>query len=324
MFQKIKKNINNYTKLLEKLIKKNQKKRKNIKSNLLLTKTDEVKFRKKRKNINIDFSKIKLWWENKKKIIPYFLISIILLIVILIIVMLSPIFKVKYIEITKLDNITNMDIAYKSVEDFRWKTIFNIKEMDVFNKLKNYQDNIRILDLNIQLPNTLKIKIGSFKKIYNVNIEWKNYIILENGSLIPKSKVDEDLNTLIVEKDFWESMFLDYRNVFDPIYILKIKEIQRVIKDNIIDINIKELKYYENERELHILTENDVIFIFSLDSSDNIENQIRNLIIFNNESQQISKSDIYYIDLRIQNKIFHCPNENINQCEKNIKSIYSE
>ncbi len=324
MFQKIKKQIENNKKILEKFIKKNKKTRENNKSKLLLTKKDWVKFTKKRKNINIDFSKIKLWKNNKQKIIPYFLISIILLIIIWIIITLSPIFKVKYIEITKLDNSTNMDIAYKSVEDFRWATIFNIKERDVFNKLKNYQDNIRILDLKIKLPNTLKMTIGSFKKLYNVNIEWKNYIILENGSLIPKNKIDEDLDTLIVKKDFWDSMFLDYRNIFEAKYILKIKEIQRVIKDNIIDINIKELKYYENERELHIITKNDVILIFSLDWSDNIENQIRNLIIFNNESEQISKSDIYYIDLRVSNKIFYCPSENINQCEKNIKSIYSE
>lgn len=324
MFQKIKKYINKKKIFLEKFIKKNKKNRQRISSKLLLNKKESPKFTKKRKNINIDFSKIKIWNNNRKKIIPYFLITIFLLIIIWIISILSPIFKIKYIEITKMDNITNMDIAYKSVEDFRWKTIFNIKEIDVFNKLKNYQDNIRILDLNIKLPNTLKIKIGSFKKLYNVNIKGKNYIILENGSLVPKNNIDKELDIITVIKDFSESMFFDYRNVFEAEYILKIKEIQRVVKDNIIDINIKELKYYENERELHIITKNDVILIFSLNSADSIENQIRNLIIFNNESEQISKSDIYYIDLRIKDKIFYCPSENSAQCNKNIKSIYQE
>ena len=119
-------------------------------------------------------------------------------------------------------------------------------------------------------------------------------------------------------------MFLEYRKILNPEYLSKITEIQRLLKDNIVDLIIKDIIYYETQRELHITTENDVIIIFTLDWNINIEEQIKSLVIFNQEREQISKSSIVYIDLRIKNKIFFCPSENYNSCQRNIKSIYWE
>ena len=322
MLNKFNIKINEIKEKIQKISKKNNKKK--IESRLLLSKIDQVKFRKKRKSININFSKSKINFLNQKRYIPYFLISIIVLILLTIITFLWPIFNIKYIEITKMDNITNMDIAYKSVEDFRWKNIFNIKEIDVFNKLKNYQDNIRSLDMTIKLPNTIKLEIWSFKEIYNVVINEKNYSILENWTLIPKNNFNEELKLINLKKDFKDNMFLEYRKILNPEYLSKITEIERLLKDNIVDIIIKDIVYYETQRELHITTENDVIIIFTLDWNINIEEQIKSLVIFNQEREQISKSSIVYIDLRVKNKIFFCPDENYNTCERNIKSIYSQ
>ncbi|MDR2640403.1 MAG: hypothetical protein LBC61_03650 [Candidatus Peribacteria bacterium] len=69
----------------------------------------------------------------------------------------------KYIEITKKDDITNMDIAYKAVDFFRGKQLFDITEIEVFNRLKNYEDNIKSVSTSISLPDTLKIELGSYK-----------------------------------------------------------------------------------------------------------------------------------------------------------------
>ena len=64
-----------------------------------------------------------------------------------------------------------MTIAYKSVENLRWEQLLKIQEIDIFNKFKSYQDNIKSINLTIDLPNTLKIEAESYKEIFNV-IQW--------------------------------------------------------------------------------------------------------------------------------------------------------
>jgi cell division septal protein FtsQ len=57
--------------------------------------------------------------------------------------------------------------------------------MDLFNKFKNYQDNVKSIDSSIILPHTLRIEIESYKELFNVIINEKPYILLENGTLVP-------------------------------------------------------------------------------------------------------------------------------------------
>jgi cell division septal protein FtsQ len=58
--------------------------------------------------------------------------------------------------------------------------LFKIDEFDVFYKLKNYQDNIQSVNVTLSLPDTIKVEIGSYKEVFNVVINEKNYILLEN------------------------------------------------------------------------------------------------------------------------------------------------
>ncbi|MDR2411327.1 MAG: hypothetical protein LBD88_01695 [Candidatus Peribacteria bacterium] len=58
--------------------------------------------------------------------------------------------------------------------------MFKIDEFDVFYKLKNYQDNIQSVNVTLSLPDTIKVEIGSYKEVFNVVINEKNYILLEN------------------------------------------------------------------------------------------------------------------------------------------------
>jgi cell division septal protein FtsQ len=55
-----------------------------------------------------------------------------------------------------------------------------IDELDIFHKLKSYQDNIQSVDVKLSLPNTIKIEVGSYKEAFNVIINEKNYILTEN------------------------------------------------------------------------------------------------------------------------------------------------
>jgi hypothetical protein len=60
------------------------------------------------------------------------------------------------------------------------------------------------------------------------------------------------------------------------------------------------LKYYEKERELHIIVNDFSRLIFSLDNSITSEEQIKSLAVLDRENSQISNNDKIYIDLRIK------------------------
>ncbi len=319
MLKKIQKFRNKIEKKAKKfLAKKNKKSR----WTQVLGNLNNKKFSKKRNSLKIDITKIKFPYQNNTKYIPYLFIVIIIIFVIFIVVITGPIFRVKNIEITRLDSNTNMNIAYSALEDFRWDNIFNIREQELFNQIKNYQDNLNRINLNIVMPDTLEIEIWSFPEIYNVVIDEKNYSLLQNWSLIPKNRINEELRNLKIEKDYWDNIFLEYRKIFSQEYLEKIIRFDNLVRDNVVDLQIKEMVYYELEREFHMITQNDVILMFSLDWISTIEDQIRNLVIFDEERQDISNWDLYYVDLRIRNKIFYCLNENANQCESNIKNTY--
>lgn len=279
-------------------------------------------FFSKRKNLNINLSFLKLNNFFKKNYIPYLFISTIVIISILIFILLWPIFRVKYIDILKKDNVTNMDIAYKAMEYYRWKKIFDINEKEIFDRIKSYQENIKSLELSLDLPNKIKIDISSYKEIYSININWKSYFLLENWVIIPANN-NKEVPFLDVKKEFDKNQFLDYKKVFNTNYTDAIKYIEESLKENILWIEIKELIYYEVERELHIIANNDIRLIFWIDSKESYQEQIKNLSVFNKEYENLIESELYYIDLRIINKIFTCDKSIWKNCSKNLKSVYS-
>lgn len=306
----------------EKFIQRFKKKKENN-SRLIINNIDRKTYIKKRKSIhiNIDFEYYLKFF--KKNYIPYYFIISIIIILVIIVVLFWPIFNIKYIEIIKKDNITNMNIAYKSVEDLRWEKIFNVHEVDIFSKLKNYQDNIKSVDMKIILPNTLKIEVESYKEIFNISLNNNNYILVENGTIIP-SNHSKNLKFLNIIKKIDKNKFIEYKQIFNPFFIEKINNITSKLEENVLNIKIKELDYYEVERELHVKIENDTIIIFSLDDDLDYMSQIEKLVIFNKEYSSIIDSKIYYIDLRIKNKIFYCNSDMSYQCNENIKSIYNK
>jgi len=172
-------------KLFTYFIKNKFSKKKKNNSKIILNKIESWSFTKKRSNFNIRINYLEYFKFFKKNYIPYYLILWISIIFITIFLVLWPIFTLKYIEIIKKDNITNMNIAYKSVENLRWEKLYKINELDVFNKFKNYQDNIKSINLKIQLPNTIKIEAESYKEVFNVMINNNTYILVENGTVIP-------------------------------------------------------------------------------------------------------------------------------------------
>lgn len=298
---------------------KKNKRNKPTKSKLILNKIEQTTFIKTRKKIifnGLNFKKINFLWNN----IHYSIIFVFIIILFFIYIIFWPTFKIKNIEIIKQDNITNMTIAYNAIDKYRWKSIFNIEKKELLSHLQDYQHNIKDINTNISLPDTLKINISSYKWIFNTSINWKTYILTENWTLVP-SIYSENLKELKIIKDFDKNQFIDYKKILDPLFINNIFLIVNNLKENIIDINIDEILYYSTEREVHIKTNKNTLIIFNIDS--NIKEQIKKISIFNKEKLNINKNPIVYIDLRILNKVFYCTKENEYQCIKNLKSIYS-
>jgi hypothetical protein len=214
-----------------------------------------------------------------------------------------------------------MDISYKSVENYRWKSIWYPEKKEVLKNLQNYQQNIRDINLNLELPDTLKIIIDSYKWVFNTTINDKTFIITENWTLIP-SIYSTDLKELIIKNVSEKGKFFDYKKIFDEKYIQKIFYTKKILSENLLNIKIKNTIYYVIERELHIITENGLNIIIDLDYDTKL--QIEKLAIFNKEQLDIGKNPLIYIDLRINNKIFYCTPENKVHCINNLKNIYPE
>lgn len=287
---------------------------------LILNKINKTNFTKTRRKLiikKINFKKFKIFWNN---ITSYYLLYIFIFIFIILYIILWPVFKIKSINIIKQENITNITIAYKSTDKYRWNSIFNINKDEILNRLQSYQQNIRDIKTNITLPNELNIIIDSYKWIYNTTINGKTFLITQNWTLVP-SNYSEELSELIVKNKFNKNNFLDYKKIFNTETINKISYIIPLLKENIIWLKVKEITYYLIEREVHIKTDKNTTIILNLNS--NLREQIEKIAIFNKEQINIINTPIIYIDLRIKNKVFYCLKENEKQCNRNIKSIYS-
>lgn len=299
----------------------------NSRSNKVLYKLPKKTFRK-RNYLNIKFNHKKYLKFFKKNYIPYYLIFWFTFLVIIFFIILWPIFRVENINILKKDAVTNINIAYRALDDFRWDSIFSIEKNEILERLKNYQENIRDIDLSINFPKTIKITIESFKEKFNITINKKNYILLENGSLIPTINPNNDLKFLEIIRNIDRTKILDYKVIFDMKYIKKIEDIEKKVKENIASIDISWLKYYERQRELHIVLNNFTRLIFSLDDNISVDEQIQSLAVLDRENSQIANNDKIYIDLRIKWKVFYCSIKNDRnkqkerQCNSNLENIY--
>ncbi len=317
-------NIHKKIKYIKRLISRKlsffyRPKRNTIKSKKSLNIINTPRFVKKRKSFTIknkQLEKLKIFWNN---ISHYYILICTILLSISIYIVFWPVFKIKNIEIIKQDDITNMIISYKSVENYRWQSIFNAEKKNIEKLMKNYQHNINNIQTNIILPNTLRIVVNSYKWLFNTTINNKKFIITTNWTLIPSS-YSKELDELVIKDIFNKNKFLDYKKNIDEKYLSIIFNIKEAITKNIVDLKIKELKYYSTERELHITTWKNTIIIFNLNW--NIKEQIEKIVIFHKEQLDINNGTIVYIDLRIKGKIFYCLTEEEFQCKQNLKDIY--
>lgn len=261
--------------------------------------------------------KLNLNKNNSYKIITF---TIFIILIILSTINFLPKFKVQKIEIFRWDDISNIPVAYMATENFKDDYIFFINKQKISDSLKNYQENLKDIEIKRNFPNKIEIHLLSYNIIYKTNINDSDYYITTNWVLIPKNNKDEELYNINI-KNIKFPQFLQYKKLLKTKDLKTIKYIENKISDNLLNINILDLNYYQIEKELHVKISNDTLLIFDLDWD--IDKQIKKILIFDKENTALIKPGIIYIDLRINNKIFYCLKENKNICNNNLKKIYN-
>lgn len=284
------------------------------------------KFNKKRKSIKFNFPKIENSFirNNFKKVI---LGSFLFIILLMILSLFTPVFSVKKINIEIKDdnyNLIDLNIAYKSVDYFRNKNLILIESQEIFDQITNYQKNIIEVEIDkLIFKRELNLKIKSSKALFYTIINWKKYVITENWVFVnTNDKIIKDLQEIRVQLSQKNTNFVEYKQVLNKTYLEKITKIRKNIEQNILWLKVKNIFYFEKEREVHFDINNELKIIFDINVED-VEEQEKKIIVFSKEHKNIIKDDsIYYIDLRVPNKVYYCEKEFIWSCQKNLKTIY--
>jgi len=298
--------------------KRNNKKEK---SKLYVQESSKTKYKSKRNKFKL-FTK-KLEFENTFNEIKnintyYYVIWGFLIFSSAYVLFFSHYFSVKNIDIIRQDNIINIDLSYKSIENIRYKPILFVDKESIKKSLITHQPNIKEIYIRKILPDNIKIILTSYNSNFIFENDNKFYEITDNWVVIP-SKQKENLIKLDI-KSLSNIWIIDYKKIFNQNHILKIRNIIELLKEKNSFIEIKSLVFYKKEAELHIINQNWTIIIFDLNKD--ILVQIEKLNIFYKQYVNKIKYWIIYLDLRINEKIIYCSKENEFQCKQNLKSIY--
>ncbi len=240
------------------------------------------------------------------------------------IVALSPYFQISpnRVIIERDDAYSDINIAYKAIEPIYGDSLWFVSQQHVTDLIRGLEKNIEQVKVSHLLPNSLKIIIKSSAPAYTVDFPWvgRNYLISENGILIPNRAKKSDLPRLqIYSTTLIESSFLDYKEAVPPRTMKKIRDVYGIFGTDFKGSIITSMTLYEVENELHILLENGTRIILVLDTS--LEKQLLSLKLTNEQTPGLLISPDYtYIDARIVGKIFMCKDPNL--CNRNLLKIY--
>lgn len=161
----------------------------------------------------------------------------------------------------------------------------------------------------------MRITVTSFSPSYRAFVGEEVFLLTENGQLIADIPEVEaptlEINHLVSDPNLGKNT---------PIMIedmTSMREILQLWRKNLPKYPINALKFYDQEKELHI-TSNETRYIIGLNGG--IE-QMQTLIRAINQ-EQINTRRQLYIDLRVPNRVYTCAREEI-ECGRNIARIYA-
>ncbi len=193
--------------------------------------------------------------------------------------------------IERLDSITDINIAYKSIEDIYGSSIFSVDTNAILAHLTSLQKNIKHADISRLFPNGLKIIIESYKPEFFVRfpLTEKTYIITKNGILIYQKANDTNLYYLdLVDPGFTEMSFIDYKEGIREEFMSSILLARDFFKSTFPAVNIAKFTCFKSEREIHVALESGLVVL--LRTADDIEDQILSLKIYNDKNKDFINS----------------------------------
>ncbi len=309
--------LNIWKKLLEK------KRRSRGRTDLIsLYKDHTPKFHKRRKRVIGELLRRIRIPLSKHNIIIYCLIIGFCGLVWVFVLLSGPFFEIKEIYITRQNTNVNIDIAYRAVDSFRGKKSYLLDTDTIESAILKNQESIKNISTSLRFPDNIEIDILSYEWVFQTYLNDDPYTILENGTVIPLSGSSE-LPYVIVYLDSDDIPSIpDYKKTFDPKYIESITFLKNSLIENIVELQIANLHYYLDERELiiELVSGGDIIFDLTWD----LAWQIERVAIFHEESANIPEIKLIYIDARIPNKLFTCGRDSEFLCRLNLKNTYGE
>ncbi|MCP4523378.1 MAG: hypothetical protein GY828_04100 [Candidatus Gracilibacteria bacterium] len=309
------------TKIQPLLGKKKGKKeiKENTTSHVCMRNIDKKKYKSKRSKIQINLNNLIYLQKISKYKKKIFFTILSFFLCVFIFFVYGPVFTIDKIYIYRNDSISNINLSYTSIKTIRGKGIIHVDDSEIYELIQNDQNNIRDIDINYSLPDTVKIHLSSYPILFSTYINEKHYFITQNGTLVPGKEKDGTREIKIQETiDSFE--FNDYKQIYRQDQLKEIYDSIHFFEENIIDTSIVDIYYYPIEKEVHFQLESGALLLLTFATS--LNDQIKKSAIYNTEYRALSHPDIVYLDLRIKNKIFFCDVEQEVQCKRNLKRIY--
>jgi len=211
---------------------------------------------------------------------------------------ISDIFIIENIKTEINGQASNNPEILRILNKYKYKNIFLVKSEDIKQEVKNINKNSAFLDIQKELPNTIKIVIQEYKDMLNVslnidNIE-KKIVLNQNGAISQENFHEEDLPLLFMKSTKHTSDEEFYLSKEEIDYILGAKK----YFEEKFNILIDYINYYQLEHEIHLITEKE--FEVWLDMEQPYLTQLYALKVALSELD-IFSTPLLYIDLRIVN-----------------------
>ena len=189
-----------------------------------------------------------------------------------------------HVIIERVDAGSDVNIAYKSIEDFYGAPIFLVNSDEVSNAIITMQKNIRTAKVTRLYPNGLKIVISSWPPefvTYFPELD-RYYGVTGNGVLVYSKTRNPELSEInIIDPDLTEAGFLDYREGVSEEAMSRIITLRQTIKEALPGVTIAKFAFFRLEQEVHVFLDSGARLVFSLDGTE--KRQLSTLVYWNSQ-----------------------------------------
>lgn len=138
------------------------------------------------------------------------------------------------------------------LRDFSGKNIFTLSTNDIFTALSENIRHIASVEKTLLMPDGIRVTVTSFPASYRAFIGEEKFLLTENGQLIPDIPEVEapalQVYHLVQDPNVGKKTPISDEDMYG------IRIILNAWKKYLTEIPIDELRFYEQEKELHIIS----------------------------------------------------------------------